>query len=109
MKPGVVNWERVNRPPFKQMGGKMKKIENCNYAVELGKTMKFSLVGIGGQDIHDCNETLTLGKQDYITLIKSVNYIRCSNIFSQIFVHQHIFHKVNSFIVTNYRFFLFLS
>jgi len=52
------------------MGGKMKKIENCNYAVELGKTMKFSLVGIGGQDIHDCNETLTLGKQEYITLIK---------------------------------------
>lgn len=57
----------------------MKKIENCNYAVELGKTMKFSLVGIGGQDIHDCNETLTLGKQKYITLIKSVNFIRCSN------------------------------
>ena len=71
----------------------MKKIENCNYAVELGKTMKFSLVGIGGQDIHDCNETLTLGKQDYITLIKSVNFIRCNNIFSQIFVHQHFFAK----------------
>lgn len=60
VKPGVVNWDKVNRPPFKQMGGKMKKIENCNYAVELGRTMKFSLVGIGGQDIHDCNETLTL-------------------------------------------------
>ena len=71
----------------------MKKIENCNYAVELGKTMKFSLVGIGGQDIHDCNETLTLGKQEYITLIKSVNFIRCNNIFSQIFVHQHFFAK----------------
>ena len=40
----------------------MKKIENCNYAVEIGKKMKFSLVGVGGQDIHDCNETLTLGK-----------------------------------------------
>lgn len=63
VKPGVVNWDKVNRPPFKQMGGKMKKIENCNYAVEIGKQMKFSLVGVGGQDIHDCNETLTLGKQ----------------------------------------------
>ncbi|XP_022782444.1 plastin-3-like [Stylophora pistillata] len=60
VKPGSVNWDKVNRPPFKQMGGKMKKIENCNYAVEIGRTFKFSLVGIGGQDIHDCNETLTL-------------------------------------------------
>lgn len=46
------------------MGGKMKKLENCNYAVEIGKKVKFSLVGIGGQDIHDCNETLTLGKNE---------------------------------------------
>lgn len=60
VQPGVVNWEKVNRPPFKQMGGKMKKIENCNYAVDVGKQMKFSLVGVGGEDIHDCNETLTL-------------------------------------------------
>ncbi|KAJ7392218.1 hypothetical protein OS493_013594 [Desmophyllum pertusum] len=60
VKPGIVNWNKVNRPPFKQMGGKMKKLENCNYAVEVGKEMKFSLVGVGGQDIHDCNETLTL-------------------------------------------------
>ena len=45
------------------MGGKMKKIENCNYAVEIGRKVKFSLVGVGGQDIHDCNETLTLGKK----------------------------------------------
>ena len=42
----------------------MKKLENCNYAVEIGKKVKFSLVGIGGQDIHDCNETLTLGKNE---------------------------------------------
>lgn len=65
MKPGSVDWDKVNRPPFKQMGGKMKQLENCNYAVEVGKTFKFSLVGIGGQDIHDCNETLTLGKTKF--------------------------------------------
>uniref|UniRef100_A0A7N8Y326 Plastin-3 n=1 Tax=Mastacembelus armatus TaxID=205130 RepID=A0A7N8Y326_9TELE len=35
-------------------------LENCNYAVELGKTAKFSLVGIGGQDLNDGNATLTL-------------------------------------------------
>lgn len=36
--------------------------ENCNYAVELGKQCKFSLVGICGKDIYDGNETLTLGE-----------------------------------------------
>ena len=36
--------------------------ENCNYAVELGKQVKFSLVGIAGNDIYDGNETLTLGR-----------------------------------------------
>ncbi|EDV21962.1 Fimbrin [Trichoplax sp. H2] len=58
IKPGVVNWDKVNRPPFKQMGGKMKKIENCNYAVEIGKNLKFSLVGIGGEDIFNGTKTL---------------------------------------------------
>ena len=39
----------------------MKKIENCNYAIELGQKMKFSQVAIGGKDIHDGIKTLTLG------------------------------------------------
>ena len=39
----------------------MEKLENCNYAVELGKQLKFSLVGIAGQDLADGNPTLTLG------------------------------------------------
>lgn len=39
----------------------MEKLENCNYAVDLGKQLKFSLVGIAGQDISDGNATLTLG------------------------------------------------
>ncbi|XP_070692455.1 plastin-3-like isoform X1 [Pempheris klunzingeri] len=58
-----VDWNnRVNHPPFKKVGGgHLKKIENCNYAVELGKEKAgFSLVGIGGQDLYDGNETLTL-------------------------------------------------
>jgi plastin-3 len=38
----------------------MEKLENCNYAVELGKILKFSLVGIAGQDLSEGNPTLTL-------------------------------------------------
>uniref|UniRef100_A0A8C5GLX6 Plastin-3 n=1 Tax=Gouania willdenowi TaxID=441366 RepID=A0A8C5GLX6_GOUWI len=58
-----VDWDnKVNHPPFKGIGGgHLKKIENCNYAVELGKNKAgFSLVGIAGQDLYDANETLTL-------------------------------------------------
>lgn len=40
----------------------MEKLENCNYAVELGKKLGFSLVGIAGQDLNDGNATLTLGR-----------------------------------------------
>ncbi|EGW00494.1 Plastin-1 [Cricetulus griseus] len=56
-----VNWSHVNKPPYPALGGNMKKIENCNYAVELGKNeAKFSLVGIAGQDLNEGNATLTL-------------------------------------------------
>lgn len=40
----------------------MERLENCNYAVDLGKQIKFSLVGIAGADINEGNATLTLGK-----------------------------------------------
>uniref|UniRef100_A0A6I8N5Y0 Plastin 1 n=1 Tax=Ornithorhynchus anatinus TaxID=9258 RepID=A0A6I8N5Y0_ORNAN len=56
-----VQWSHVNKPPYPALGGNMKKIENCNYAVELGKEKaKFSLVGIAGQDLNEGNTTLTL-------------------------------------------------
>lgn len=38
----------------------MDQIQNCNYAVQLGKTLGFSLVGIQGKDIYDGNRTLIL-------------------------------------------------
>ena len=53
VKPGCVDWTKVNKPPFKAMGGNMKKLENCNYVVVLARTMGFSVVGIGGSDIRD--------------------------------------------------------
>ncbi|KAJ3587389.1 hypothetical protein NHX12_010987 [Muraenolepis orangiensis] len=57
-----VDWDhRVNKPPYPKLGAIMKKLENCNYAVELGKSSAgFSLVGIGGQDLNEGNPTLTL-------------------------------------------------
>uniref|UniRef100_A0A665TU34 Lymphocyte cytosolic protein 1 (L-plastin) n=1 Tax=Echeneis naucrates TaxID=173247 RepID=A0A665TU34_ECHNA len=56
-----VDWEKVNKPPYPKLGSNMKKLENCNYAVELGKKeAKFSLVGIAGQDLNAGNRTLTL-------------------------------------------------
>jgi len=51
IKSGVVDWTKVNRPPYKKISQKMKKLENCNYAIEIAKKLDFSLVGIGGQDL----------------------------------------------------------
>jgi plastin-3 len=59
IKPGIVDWNRVHRK-FSKLRKFMEKLENCNYAVELGKQLKFSLVGIAGQDLSDGNPTLTL-------------------------------------------------
>ncbi|KAF8471252.1 calponin homology domain-containing protein [Kalaharituber pfeilii] len=59
--PKSVNWRFVNKPPSD--GSEMlrfKAVENTNYAVELGKQNKFSLVGIQGADITDGQRTLTL-------------------------------------------------
>ncbi|XP_072450880.1 plastin-3 [Chiloscyllium punctatum] len=56
-----VDWNKVNKPPYPKLGANMKKLENCNYAVDLGKSpAKFSLVGIAGKDLNDGNSTLTL-------------------------------------------------
>lgn len=60
IQPGIVDWKRVNQPPWKAIGGNMKRLENCNYCMELGKQLNFSLVGIGGSDINNGNKTLTL-------------------------------------------------
>ncbi|EED21766.1 actin-bundling protein Sac6, putative [Talaromyces stipitatus ATCC 10500] len=60
--PGSVNWRHVNKPPAS--GGEIlrfKAVENTNYAIELGKQNRFSLVGIQGADITDGQRTLTLG------------------------------------------------
>lgn len=60
IKPGTVQWNKVHRK-FNKLSKLMEKLENCNYAVDIGKEkLKFSLIGIAGQDINDGNITLTL-------------------------------------------------
>jgi len=63
IRPGVVNWKRVKKEEqmSKIQAKKFQEIlGNCNYAVEVGKTLNFVLVGIGGSDIYEGNRTLTL-------------------------------------------------
>jgi plastin-1 len=59
---GSVNWRHVNKAPAN--GSEMSRfraVENTNYAIELGKQNRFSLVGVQGADITDGQRTLTLG------------------------------------------------
>jgi hypothetical protein len=57
IEPGVVDWSKVNKTkPL----NKFKQVENCNYAVVIGKQIKFSLVGVAGSDIQAGNKKLTL-------------------------------------------------
>jgi len=76
VSPGIVDWAKVNQ---KEPLNRFKKVENCNYAVVLGKQLKFSLVGIGGTDIADGNKTLILAliwqlmRLHVISIIKSLS------------------------------------
>ena len=67
---------------FSKLKKFMEKLENCNYAVELGRKLKFSLVGIAGQDLADGNQTLTLGKFEFC-LFDSKSIFCCLYTFSK--------------------------
>jgi len=63
IKPGIVDWKKVKTlDKMSKMAAKrlQEVLGNCNYAVELGKKLNFSLVGIAGSDIMEGNKTLTL-------------------------------------------------
>lgn len=56
-----VNWKKVNQPPYSVLGANMKKLENCNYVVKLGRDVaRFSLVGIGGENLNEGSRMHTL-------------------------------------------------
>ena len=66
--PGSVNWRRASRRP-KQVDpdqpapelSRFKAVENTNYALDLARQERMSIVGIQGADLVDGNRTLTLG------------------------------------------------
>jgi hypothetical protein len=37
IKPGIVDWSKVNQPPFKKFGAMNKKVENVNLALDIAK------------------------------------------------------------------------
>eukprot|EP00457_Paulinella_chromatophora_P002446 gb/GEZN01002451.1/.p1 GENE.gb/GEZN01002451.1/~~gb/GEZN01002451.1/.p1 ORF type:complete len:690 (+),score=115.29 gb/GEZN01002451.1/:57-2072(+) len=59
IEPGIVIWKKVELSP----NNKFKKVNNNNYAIELGKGKPFkcSLPGTGGEDIVDGKRKLILG------------------------------------------------
>ncbi|RHZ80368.1 hypothetical protein Glove_137g34 [Diversispora epigaea] len=58
IKPGTVNWKKVNKS---ENLSRFKQVENTNYAITLGKLLRFTLVNIQGADICDGTKTLVLG------------------------------------------------
>ena len=67
---------------------KLQMLGNCNYAIELGKKLGFSLVSVEGNDIYTGVKTLTLGLVSVninggIILYKyyyiAIKLIRCGN------------------------------
>lgn len=57
--PGTVDMKKVNSDRAKL--NTFKKVENCNLAVSMGKTLGLSLPGLGGTDIANSNRKLVLG------------------------------------------------
>ncbi|KAK6947011.1 Calponin homology domain [Dillenia turbinata] len=57
ISPGSVNWKHTTKPPIKMP---FRKVENCNQVVRIGKTMKFSLVNVAGNDFVQGNKKLVL-------------------------------------------------
>ncbi len=46
-----MNWGKVNKAPFKNVGGNMRKLENCNYVIEIAQKLQFAITGVSGQDV----------------------------------------------------------
>jgi hypothetical protein len=61
IQPGIINWKRVNMPPYKAFGGLMKRTENCTYAVDTAPQLGVRVIGMRGHDICEGNRLLTLG------------------------------------------------
>ncbi|KAI3389677.1 hypothetical protein SNEBB_008935 [Seison nebaliae] len=103
IRSNTVNWKKVVIK-FQQMRKTFQKIGNCNYAVDIGKNvMKFSLVGIGGEDIYNGNKTLTLAllwqlmKAYTLSLLEKLN----NSDYSTAIVDEDILNWVNHTLTNN--------
>eukprot|EP01029_Cantina_marsupialis_P030676 TRINITY_DN8397_c0_g1_i2.p1 TRINITY_DN8397_c0_g1~~TRINITY_DN8397_c0_g1_i2.p1 ORF type:complete len:844 (-),score=328.76 TRINITY_DN8397_c0_g1_i2:704-3235(-) len=56
IEQGIVEWKRANKKP----NNPYKKIENCNYVIELCKALELTLINVGGLDIMYGNRKLVL-------------------------------------------------
>ena len=80
IKPGSVDWKRVVQK-FIQLKIKFQKLDNCNYAVEIGtRTMNFKLVGIQGSNLLDGDKTFTLGNWALLLKLKSILFLFYLNV-----------------------------
>jgi hypothetical protein len=66
IQPGIVEWKKVKRNPKNPY----EQAENTNYCVDLGKQLRFSMVGIAGKDFLDGNSKLILGDNIYSKFAK---------------------------------------
>lgn len=92
--PGTVQWNKVHRK-FNRMRKFMEKLENCNYAVDLGRKQKYSLVGIAGQDLCDGNTTLTMALVWQLMRSYTLSVLSTLTQSSKSEVEQEIFVWVN--------------
>nr|CAG8436625.1 9303_t:CDS:10 [Entrophospora candida] len=60
LRPGIVDWKKANKANNNNLS-RFKQVENTNYAILIGKSLKFTLVNIQGADIVDGTKTLILG------------------------------------------------
>eukprot|EP01132_Coremiostelium_polycephalum_P002341 gene2341-2889_t len=72
VSPGIVNWKQVNLNPTNTFS----MTENCNYCVSIGKSLRFSLVGIAGKDFVDGNKKFLMSfvwQMMRLSVLKRVN------------------------------------
>lgn len=75
--PGIVDWKIANRPPIKLL---LRKVENCNQVISIGRKLKLSVVNIAGNDIVQGNRKLLLAflwqlmRYNMLHLLRTIKY-----------------------------------
>lgn len=75
--PGIVDWKIANRPPVKLL---LRKVENCNQVISIGRKLKLSVVNIAGNDIVQGNRKLLLAflwqlmRYNMLHLLRTIKY-----------------------------------